>query len=80
MHVLQEKELPAVSVWGGAQAAQAMCVLLGLALSMGKLVRKSLRALHRSPKAHDSVPPVCTCPSDCASYAWVHDSAMPPFT
>lgn len=73
-------ELPALSVWGGAQGAEAMCTLLGVALSMGKLVRKSLRALHRSPKAHDSVPKVCTCPSVRGSHAWSHDSAMPPFT
>ena len=69
-----------MSVWGGAQAAQAMCVLLGLAASMGKLVRKALQALHKSPKAQPSIPKVCTCPSVRGSHAWSHDSAMFLFT
>jgi hypothetical protein len=58
LHIPQDKQLPALSAWGGLQGAQALCTLMGVSLGMAEQLRASLQALRDSPKAHDSVPEV----------------------
>ena len=58
LHTPQEKELPALSVWGSLQGAEAVCTLMGISLGMAEQLCASLQALRESPKSHTSVPEV----------------------
>lgn len=58
LHTPQDKELPALSVWGGLQGAEAVCTLMGVSLGMAEELCASLQALRASPKSHTSVPEV----------------------
>ena len=77
LHTPQKKELPALSVWGSLQGAEAVCTLMGVSLGTAKKLCASLQALRESPKSHTSVPEVhhLACPSAgrtpsrCSSHA-----------
>ena len=60
LHIPQGKKLEALSVWGGLSNAQALCTTMGVSLGMEPLLCVSLQAQHECPKAHGSVPQVCT--------------------
>ena len=59
-HVPQGKKLEALTVWGSLSNAQALCTTMGVSPGMEDLLCVSLQAVRECPKAHDSVPQVCT--------------------
>ena len=60
LHVPQGKKLEALTVWGSLSNAQALCTTMGVSPGMEDLLCVSLQAVLECPKAHNSVPQVCT--------------------